>query len=69
MSCTLLTMRYSHFLIHESLPAIITFLPKKLNCIMFVLKINNCHQLEGWHVVFIVGLPRNLRDVDNIEIY
>jgi hypothetical protein len=57
------------FLIHESLPAIITFLPKKLNCIVFVLKINYIHQLERWHVVFIVGLPGICENVDNIGLY
>jgi hypothetical protein len=69
MSCTLLTMRYSHFLIHESLPAIITFLPKKLNCIMFVIKINNCHQLEGWQSYLSLASPGICENVDNIEIY
>ncbi|HEY6667535.1 MAG TPA: hypothetical protein VI033_00110 [Candidatus Nitrosopolaris sp.] len=76
MSCIILTMRFSHFLILEFLSAIITFLPKKLNCIMFVLKINDIHQNERWLVVFIVEktlkaqlsillkiiLPRNLRE-------
>jgi hypothetical protein len=62
-------MSCSHFLIHESLRTIITFLPKKLNCIMYVLKINNSHQLERWHAVSIVGLPGICENVDNIEIY